>query len=237
MVAGPGTRPFRLSTGVGDDPGASAGDGTMEGMTSAARSGRRPSRPSLRETVDLEVEGTPVRIVRSTRRRKTVSAAWRDGRLQVNLPWGLPAQAEQDWVVRMITRVQADPAAEPGADQALLQRARRLARTHLDGQVDPTEVVWSTRQQRRWGSCTPGTGRIRISAEMAGMPEWVLDAVIVHELTHLKHPGHTPAFHEMAGRYPRQVEAMAFLAGVTYARGRSVPGTDEADQAPEDLVD
>lgn len=195
----------------------------------------------MRESVDVEVRGTPVRVVRSSKRTKTVSAAWREGRLQVNLPWGLSEQAEQDWVDRMLTKVQANPASRPGANQDLLQRALRLARTHLDGEVQPTEVVWSTRQQHRWGSCTPSTGRIRISSELAEMPDWVLDAVIVHELTHLKHTGHTRAFHDMAGRYPRQAEAMAFLAGVTYARGRggagAAAGQNEVDQVPEDLVD
>ncbi|SFV20488.1 hypothetical protein SAMN04487966_101403 [Micrococcus terreus] len=195
----------------------------------------------MRESVDVEVRGTPVRVVRSSKRTKTVSAAWREGRLQVNLPWGLSEQAEQDWVDRMLTKVQANPASRPGANQDLLQRALRLAHTHLDGEVQPTEVVWSTRQQHRWGSCTPSTGRIRISSELAEMPDWVLDAVIVHELTHLKHTGHTRAFHEMAGRYPRQAEAMAFLAGVTYARGRggagAAAGQNEVDQVPEDLVD
>lgn len=195
----------------------------------------------MRESVDVEVRGTPVRVVRSSKRTKTVSAAWREGRLQVNLPWGLSEQAEQDWVDRMLTKVQANPASRPGANQDLLRRALRLAHTNLDGEVQPTEVVWSTRQQHRWGSCTPSTGRIRISSELAEMPDWVLDAVIVHELTHLKHTGHTRAFHDMAGRYPRQTEAMAFLAGVTYARGRggtgAAAGQNEVDQVPEDLVD
>ena len=47
----------------------------------------------MRESVDVEVRGTPVRVVRSSKRTKTVSAAWREGRLQVNLPWGLSEQA------------------------------------------------------------------------------------------------------------------------------------------------
>ena len=221
----------------------------MEGMTPDAQPGRsrRPTRPArrlaptVRESVDVEVRGTPVRVVRSSKRTKTVSAAWREGRLQVNLPWGLSEQAEQDWVERMVDRVRANPAARPGGNQDLMQRALRLSREHLSGEVEPTEVVWSTRQHHRWGSCTPATGRIRISAELAEMPGWVLDAVIVHELTHLQHHGHTQAFHQMAGRYPQQAEAMAFLAGVTYARGRGGPGAEAGrngvDQAPEDLVD
>lgn len=227
----------------------SALDGRMVGMTSApSRRSRRapgssgPAALTHKESVDLQVRGTPVRVVRSTRRRKTVSAAWREGRLQVSVPWGLTAQAEQEWVERMMDKVQANPAARPGANDDLLRRSLRLAQVHLGGEVQPTEVVWSTRQQHRWGSCTPSTGRIRISSELAEMPDWVLDAVIVHELTHLKHAGHTPAFHAMAGQYPRQAEAMAFLAGVTHARGRGGQGPqgsaeDRDDQAPEDLID
>lgn len=220
----------------------------MEGMTSSWTDGRlssgRPARragqrraaprtaagPTVRETRDLEVDGTTVRIVRSSRRTRTISAAWRDGVVQVSVPMGLGAEAEQDWARRMLRRVTARRPTGVDADAQLLARARHLARTWLGGEVEPREVVWSTRQRRRWGSCTPATGRIRISAEVAEMPDWVLDGVLVHELVHLRHADHSAAFHAMAERYPRQREAMAFLNGVSHAAGR---GMAEAGAASE----
>jgi predicted metal-dependent hydrolase len=211
--------------------------GTPSRSSSAASRGTRGRSAGPRatkETEDIEVEGTPVRLVRSARRTRTISAAWRDGKVQVSVPMGLGPELEREWALKMIAKVAARQPAGPASDGDLLARARTLAHTWLDGEVDPHEVVWSTRQQRRWGSCTPTTGRIRISTELAAMPPWVLDGVLVHELVHLKHRDHSAAFHAMANRYPRQVEAMAFLNGVSYATGRGMPGSDgEPDTPPE----
>jgi hypothetical protein len=53
------------------------------------------------------------------------------------------------------------------------------------------------------------------------VPEWVLDAVLVHELAHLVHPNHSPAFHQLANNYRRHHEAGLFLAG--YGLGLAEP--------------
>ncbi len=45
------------------------------------------------------------------------------------------------------------------------------------------------------------------------MPEWVLDAVIVHELAHLLEASHSAAFKALCERYPRHAEAEAYLLG------------------------
>ncbi|MFC7402004.1 M48 family metallopeptidase [Citricoccus sp. GCM10030269] len=195
----------------------------------ASGTGRRRSAGrtrNTREIEDLEVDGTPVRLVRSSRRTRTISASWRDGRIQVSVPMGLGSEGEREWARKMIQRVDSRQQRGQPSDQDLLDRARRLARQWLDGEVEPREVVWSTRQQRRWGSCTPTTGRIRISADVASMPGWVLDGVLVHELVHLKHGDHSAEFHALANRYPRQQESMAFLAGVSFASGRGLSGPD-----------
>ncbi len=52
-------------------------------------------------------------------------------------------------------------------------------------------------------------------------PEWVLDAVIVHELAHLIEPNHSARFVELERRYPRRREADMFLEG--YALGLHMP--------------
>ncbi|HRO31398.1 MULTISPECIES: M48 family metallopeptidase [Micrococcaceae] len=197
--------------------------------------GRRPAGPArpTRQTLDLEVDGTPVRLVRSARRTRTISASWREGRLQVSVPMGLASEEEHEWARRMIRKVEARRPQGPASDGELLSRARALAGRYLEGRVDPREVVWSTRQQRRWGSCTPSTGRIRLSTELADMPGWVLDGVIVHELAHLEHANHTAAFHALADRYPRQREAMAFLSGVSFATGRGLSAPDGEPDGPD----
>ena len=54
-------------------------------------------------------------------------------------------------------------------------------------------------------------GAIRISVRVAQFPSWVRDYVIVHELAHLRHPGHTPSFWALVNRYPRAERARGYL--------------------------
>jgi predicted metal-dependent hydrolase len=78
-----------------------------------------------------------------------------------------------------------------------------------------------TNQTARWGSCSYYSGEIRISHRLRPVPAWVLDSVLVHELAHLTYPDHSPAFHRLAGSFPRHEEAGTFLAG--YGLGLSNP--------------
>ena len=66
-------------------------------------------------------------------------------------------------------------------------------------------------QNTRWGSCTTGTGDIRISDRLAQVPDYVLDAVIVHELVHTFIPGHSGEFWRWADRAPRAERAKGYL--------------------------
>lgn len=47
----------------------------------------------------------------------------------------------------------------------------------------------------RWGSCTPATGHVSLSSRLGAMPDALIEYVIVHELCHMHHPDHSPAFH------------------------------------------
>lgn len=107
----------------------------------------------------------------------------------------------------------------------LYARAVHLARVWLGGEVHPNSVVWSDRQTTLWGSCTATTKTIRISTMLRGMPQWVIDGVLIHELAHLKYGGHGDDFQAFTRRYPRMAEADAFLEGVTFAqqRGQDTP--------------
>jgi predicted metal-dependent hydrolase len=160
-----------------------------------------------------------VEVVRSARRRRTVSAYRQDGRTVVLLPARL-SQAEEDrWVATMVERLARQDARRRPGDADLERRAAGLSERYLDGRARPASVRWTTRQGSRWGSCTPAEGTVRLSTRLQGMPAWVVDYVLVHELAHLLQPGHDDAFWALVARYPRAERARGYLEGVSATAG------------------
>ncbi len=157
--------------------------------------------------------GRPEIVVRtSSRRRKTAAAFWEHGRIVVVMPAHVSPSDRPALVEWLVTRVLARRPGAKATDGALETRAAALADRYVDG-VRPASIRWVTNQGKRWGSCTAHTGEIRLSHRLRLVPEWVLDATIVHELAHLLHPDHSAAFHAVANRYPRQRDAFLFLEG------------------------
>jgi predicted metal-dependent hydrolase len=69
--------------------------------------------------------------------------------------------------------------------------------------LEPVPIGLS-RAQKRWGSCSDGgkTGqrRIRINWRLVQAPDFVRRSVVAHEVAHLVHFDHSPAFHALLGR-------------------------------------
>lgn len=147
-----------------------------------------------------------VEVVRSSRRKKTVQASVVDGVLRVRIPGSMSPAEEEHWVGVMRTRIERQLRSD---EVDLAARARVLA--HEFDLPLPQQIAFSDRQIQRWGSCTPATGKVRISRRVASFPEWVVDYVIVHELAHLQVSDHSPAFWELVGRYPFAERARGFL--------------------------
>lgn len=165
-----------------------------------------------------------IEVRRSTRRTRTVSA-YRDGdKTVVLMPARFSQEEEDEWVTRMLERLDArDQRRRPGGEE-LLRRAVDLSDRFLDGRADPVSVRWVGNQNSRWGSCTPADGSIRLSRRLLGMPTWVVDYVLVHELAHLLIPGHSPDFWDLVGRYPRAERARGYLEGVAAAAHLEIDG-------------
>ncbi|KLE34692.1 M48 family metallopeptidase [Aurantiacibacter luteus] len=70
-----------------------------------------------------------------------------------------------------------------------------------------------TRAQRRWGSCSGHVGeaevrRIRLNWRLVMAPDHVRRSVVAHEVAHLVHFDHSPAFHDLLARlYEGNLEA------------------------------
>lgn len=155
----------------------------------------------------------PVDVIRSTRRSRTASARLIDGRLEVRVPAGLEADEEAGLIDEVLERARRKIAS---TEVDVRQRARELAIKYELPQ--PKSVEWSTRQMKRWGSCTPEDGRIRVSDRLAELPPWVLDSVLVHELAHLNVPGHGPEFQALVDRYELTERATGYLMAITEGR-------------------
>jgi predicted metal-dependent hydrolase len=137
-------------------------------------------------------------VRRSARRRRTVTA-YRDGdRTVVMLPARMSRAEERRWVAEMVNRLDAQERRRQPTDQELLDRATRLSHRYLDGAAEPASVRWVDNMEHRWGSCTHEDRTIRLSTRMRGMPAWVIDYMLVHELAHLLFPRHGPEFWELA---------------------------------------
>jgi predicted metal-dependent hydrolase len=134
---------------------------------------------------------------------------------------------ERQWVEVMVARLSAQEQRRRPDDAGLLRRARELSGRYLDGRAHPRSVRWANNQNARWGSCTPAEGSIRISDRLRGMPPYVVDYVLLHELAHLIVPGHGRDFWQLLRAYPKTERARGYLDGVAAASGLAL--SDEAD--------
>ena len=176
-------------------------------------------------------------VRRSARRRRTVSA-YREGDVVIVLiPARFSRAEEARWVDKMVADViareeRARHRGPKASDATLLSRARELNRRYFEGRADPSTVQWVDTMARRWGSCTPVDRSIRLSARLRDFPPWVVDYVLVHELAHLRVPGHDADFWDLVNRYERTERARGYLEGrsaAAQAVGESGSEGDSSD--------
>ena len=158
-----------------------------------------------------------VEVRRSRRRRRTVAAYREDGKVVVMIPARMTRAEEKEWVATMLGRLERSERRRRPSDATLMRRAKDLNTRYLDGDALPLTVRWVDNQGSRWGSCTPADRAIRLSRRLEGMPSWVIDYVLVHELAHLIEIGHTARFWSLVDRYPKAERAKGFLEGVAAA--------------------
>jgi predicted metal-dependent hydrolase len=169
------------------------------------------------------VPPTPeVRVIRSDKRRRTISARMVNGVMELRIPARTSVADEKKWTDEMLARLMR----KKSTDQVdLMVRARALA-TAFELPI-PSTIRWVTNQEQRWGSCTPVDRAIRISDKLTGTPLWVLDYVIVHELAHLRHADHSPKFWALVNRYPKTERARGYLMALGLNEGPD--GTSDDD--------
>lgn len=153
-----------------------------------------------------ELEPLTAQVTRSKRRRKTAEARLRGTVVDIRIPASSSAADERQLIEHFLARFERSRRADL---LDLAARAERLAGEY--GLPSPTSIRWVSNQRRRWGSCTPSDGSIRLSDRMVKFPPWVVDYVIVHELAHLIEIGHTARFWALVDAYPRAERAKGYL--------------------------
>lgn len=179
-----------------------------------------------------------VELRRSDRRRRTISAFRENGTLVIAAPARISAAELLDVAANLLRRVVAKERAFD-TDAELHQRALRVAAAYLPAHIPaPASVRW-TDARSTWGSCVSADRTICISRALSGMPEWVLDYVLVHELAHLLEANHGRQFYELVSGYPRWEQARAFLDGVSWQsrNAAGVPDSGAVDDEPMTIAE
>ena len=160
---------------------------------------------------------TEIKIIRSPKRKKTVSARLNNGVLAVYAPSGIPDKELQPIIARFKERLlRKNLKKELDRKQDLKEIAEKLNKIYFGGRLQITAIEYSTNQNSRFGCCNLKTGRILISHRLAAMPAWVRDYVIVHELAHLIVPNHSQSFHDLTVKYKLEERAIGYLMAKGY---------------------
>ena len=177
-----------------------------------ARNAQLASRPDLGSGRALIVSGVPHDVV-----VEPVSSAAR-GRVRRS-PYSPRAEPDQPRSPRNdVLHVQ--PGRDGQSSAALLEAwLRREARDVLQARVAELApivgvvpaAVTIRGQRARWGSASR-TGRISLNWRLILAPPAVLDYVVIHELAHLRVPGHSRAFWAVVRRHAPDPGGGAALA-------------------------
>ncbi len=153
-----------------------------------------------------------VKISYSSKRKRTVSARTEGGVLLV----AAPAAINKQYLDRIIESFKDKFERRRAKDdlrkgRSLRDVAARINKKYFGNKLNVSSIEYSSRQNKRYGSCDSRTGKIKISSRLKEMPLWVRDYVIVHEMAHLVEPNHGKAFCDIVNRYKLAERAKGYL--------------------------
>lgn len=179
-----------------------------------------PNMPALKSKKSIKKEQEELlsrlpefRVIRSSRRKRTLHAYRQNGVIEIHIPDRLSRRQEFEVIPEMIDLVLKRENRLRKSDGALLELSDLLLAEFLpEFNERPISVTWRVMRER-WGSCTTVDKTIRISERLNTAPDYALRYVLFHELIHLRIAGHGDDFHELLARYPDKDRAEAFLEG------------------------
>lgn len=99
------------------------------------------------------------------------------------------------------------------------KQALKWRRRHAEELLAPRVTYWAEKTglmprkisygnaATRWGSMN-SSGALRLNTALIHLPLYMVDYVIVHELSHMRHPDHSPAFHACVGSILPQADTI-----------------------------
>jgi len=115
---------------------------------------------------------------------------------------------KQGWIERHLAKMEARNRAHPEPTAAEEAALRQRAKTVLPPLVEKWAAVMEvepagitvTGARTRFGSCSP-KNRLSFSFRLMGYPPEAVEYVVVHELAHIRHRNHSPAFYAEVERF------------------------------------
>ena len=163
----------------------------------------------MTEKIYNDPEIGPVRLRKNPRSRRVSIRVHPVRGVTVSMPGYVPYavglrffMSRREWVMQALERqrsqpVQAVPEEEVGrlrmqAKETLPPRLAQLAEMYgfVYGQVRIKH------NSSNWGSCS-ARGNINLNLNLVRLPRYLSDYVMLHELCHLRHADHGPAFHSL----------------------------------------
>ena len=169
----------------------------------------------------MTVEYTVIR----SRRRTMALEITREAQVVVRAPRLVPrweierfVAAHADWIETRLARRQAYLAEHPPLTEAEVAALRKKAKAYLPERV----AYWAGRMgvqpagirvtsaRTRFGSCS-ARNSLSFSLYLMQHPPEAIDYVVVHELAHIRHKNHGPAFYAEVAKYMPDYKARQTL--------------------------
>jgi len=160
-----------------------------------------------------------VKVIKSAKRKRTISAKRINGEILLYVSNTLSNEKIEKYIEWAKKRFEMSDRkknlSEGDANKNLENTAKELNRKYFNNELKWNKIEYSTEQNSKmFGNCHPANKIIRISDRLLKMPKFVHDYVVIHELAHLKVPGHNEQFWNLVKRYEKTDMARGYLMAV-----------------------